>query len=101
MAEENKRAVFAWTPDIPPDPEFPEEAEMSDEEWERHMSAQMKALAAWWKAREAQQGYVTAGGNKYHTAGCRHLTATKRALPLSEAVKRYEPCKACRPPVLK
>ncbi len=45
--------------------------------------------------------YVTARGKKYHTASCRHLTATKRALPLSEAAKRYEPCKVCRPPVLK
>ncbi|MDZ4753338.1 MAG: thermonuclease family protein [Phycisphaerae bacterium] len=41
--------------------------------------------------------YVTTKGKKYHTATCRHLNASATAIPLDEAKKTREPCKACRP----
>jgi micrococcal nuclease len=43
--------------------------------------------------------YVTASGKKYHQAGCPHLAKSMRELTLAEAVKRYEPCSVCKPPV--
>lgn len=42
--------------------------------------------------------YVTGSGAKYHRQDCRHLGATVKALPLSEAKARYQPCKGCNPP---
>lgn len=45
--------------------------------------------------------YVTKTGAKYHRDGCRYLSRSKIAMSLKEAVKRFEPCKVCRPPVLK
>lgn len=44
--------------------------------------------------------YVTKSGTKYHREGCQYLTKSARAIPLKEAVKRYEPCSRCKPPVL-
>jgi len=41
--------------------------------------------------------YVTTNGKKYHTANCRHLNASAKAMPLVDAKKTHEPCKACRP----
>jgi micrococcal nuclease len=41
--------------------------------------------------------FVTTNGKKYHTATCRHLNASATAIPLEEAKKTREPCKACRP----
>jgi hypothetical protein len=54
-------------------------------------------------AAEAADGahvtvYVTKSGTKYHRRGCAYLTSSARPIPLSEAVKRYEPCKHCNPP---
>lgn len=42
--------------------------------------------------------YVTDTGSKYHRAGCRHLDASKAAIPLSRAKSAYKPCKVCHPP---
>ncbi len=42
--------------------------------------------------------YVTAKGKKYHVDGCRFLKRGKTAIPLSEAVESYKPCKVCKPP---
>jgi len=42
--------------------------------------------------------YVTRRGRKYHRADCVYVRKGGRALPLSEARKRYEPCKICKPP---
>jgi endonuclease YncB( thermonuclease family) len=42
--------------------------------------------------------YVTTNGRKYHREDCQYLTKGKHAIPLSEAVKRYEPCSKCHPP---
>lgn len=42
--------------------------------------------------------YVTDSGGKYHREGCRFLKKSKRAIPLSQAVGSYEPCKVCHPP---
>ena len=48
----------------------------------------------------AQAGtvYVTKTGTKYHRAGCRHLTDSARAIPLTEAMRSLQPCKNCKPP---
>jgi len=42
--------------------------------------------------------YVTKSGRKYHRAGCQYLSKSAQAIPLAEAVKRYEPCSRCKPP---
>ncbi len=43
--------------------------------------------------------YVTNTGEKYHTANCRYLNESKRAIKLSEAkAQGYIPCKVCKPP---
>jgi endonuclease YncB( thermonuclease family) len=42
--------------------------------------------------------FVTANGTKYHRAGCRFLGKNAIAMSLSEARKRYQPCRACKPP---
>ena len=42
--------------------------------------------------------YITDSGSKYHREGCRHLTKSKIAIALSDAVARgYTPCKVCKP----
>jgi len=44
--------------------------------------------------------YATDSGTKYHRAGCRAL---KSALPvrLKDAVRKYEPCRLCKPPTMR
>jgi hypothetical protein len=44
--------------------------------------------------------YITKTGEKYHRDGCRYLSRSRIPMPLKEAVKRFEPCKVCRPPLL-
>jgi len=44
--------------------------------------------------------YVTKTGSKYHSAGCRSLAKSAIPMRLSEAARRYDPCKVCRPPTL-
>lgn len=40
--------------------------------------------------------YVTASGTKYHRDGCSHLSDTKEAIALSEALRMgYTPCADC------
>ncbi len=41
--------------------------------------------------------YVTNSGKKYHREGCRSLKKSKIAIPLSQAVGKYSPCKVCKP----
>ena len=43
--------------------------------------------------------YVTRTGQKYHRDGCRYLRQSRIAMALSEAAKRFDPCKVCKPPV--
>jgi hypothetical protein len=45
--------------------------------------------------------YVTRTGAKYHRDGCRYLSRSKTPMSLKEAAKRFEPCKVCKPPLLK
>ena len=54
---------------------------------------------------EAQQDpakitvYITRTGEKYHRDGCRHLSRSKIATTLKEAVARgYGACSVCKPP---
>lgn len=42
--------------------------------------------------------YVTNSGSKYHEFNCRHLKESKIEIPLSDAIKNYEPCGTCKPP---
>lgn len=42
--------------------------------------------------------YVTKTGAKYHRDGCRYLRSSKIEMALSEAKRRFDPCKVCRPP---
>jgi len=44
--------------------------------------------------------YVTKTGEKYHTEQCSSLKKSKIAISLEKAVKSYQPCKLCNPPVL-
>lgn len=41
--------------------------------------------------------YVTTNDTNCHRPDCRHLDASAKAVPLEEAKKTREPCKACRP----
>ncbi len=43
--------------------------------------------------------YVTRTGHRYHRATCRFLRTSRQPLPLSEAEKKYTPCRVCHPPV--
>jgi hypothetical protein len=46
----------------------------------------------------AQTVYITRTGAKYHRDGCRYLSQSKIAIPLSEAKRNgYTPCKVCTP----
>ena len=46
----------------------------------------------------AQTVYITKTGEKYHTGSCRHLSQSKIAIELKDALEQnYEPCKVCRP----
>ncbi|MFC1499974.1 thermonuclease family protein [Candidatus Zixiibacteriota bacterium] len=42
--------------------------------------------------------YITRTGTKYHLTGCHHLKHSSIPISLSETLKRYEPCSACKPP---
>lgn len=42
--------------------------------------------------------YITRTGKKYHMDGCRYLSKSKIAIPLSEAKNYYGACSVCRPP---
>lgn len=41
--------------------------------------------------------YITRSGGKYHLPGCHYLGANKIPLPISEAVRHFEPCSICFP----
>ena len=41
--------------------------------------------------------YITETGEKYHNSGCRYLSKSKIAIPLSRAQSAYSPCRVCRP----
>ncbi len=44
--------------------------------------------------------YVTANGKKYHIESCGTLKGNKNKISLDKAIsEKYEPCKACKPPV--
>jgi hypothetical protein len=45
--------------------------------------------------------YVTRTGAKYHRDGCRYLSHSKIPMSLTEASKRFAPCKVCRPPMVR
>lgn len=49
----------------------------------------------------AQKVYVTKTGTKYHRAGCKYLKSSSIEVELKDIADRYEPCKVCKPPVLK
>lgn len=42
--------------------------------------------------------YITKSGTKYHAGGCRYLSKSKIAIPLSRAKAGYSPCSVCGPP---
>lgn len=39
--------------------------------------------------------FITRTGEKYHTAGCRHLRKSAIPMKLSDAGGRYAPCSTC------
>jgi competence protein ComEC len=41
--------------------------------------------------------YVTDTGHKYHREKCRYLKQSSNKITLSEAKKKYTPCKVCKP----
>jgi micrococcal nuclease len=43
--------------------------------------------------------YVTRTGTKYHRAECRLVARSSTAIPLTDAVKKYQPCAICKPQV--
>lgn len=45
--------------------------------------------------------FVTRTGAKYHRDGCRYLSRSRIPMSLNEAARRFEPCKVCKPPVLR
>ena len=49
---------------------------------------------------QSQTVYVTKTGAKYHRATCSSLRYSKIAISLSDAARRYQPCKVCKPPTL-
>ena len=49
---------------------------------------------------QSETVYVTRTGEKYHRGSCRYLSRSKIPMPLTDAVKLYEPCSVCRPPAL-
>ncbi len=44
--------------------------------------------------------YVTETGSRYHTFNCQHLSTSKISIRLADAVKKYQPCSMCKPPIL-
>ncbi len=48
--------------------------------------------------RQETTVYITRTGERYHRAGCRHLSRSSAPLSLSDAVMRgYTACRTCRP----
>ncbi len=43
----------------------------------------------------SQTVYITATGQKYHSAGCRYLSKSRIPISLDEAAMRYSPCSVC------
>ena len=41
--------------------------------------------------------YITKTGKKYHRGTCRYLKKSKIAISRKKAMKRYQPCKVCKP----
>ena len=41
--------------------------------------------------------YITKTGKKYHRGNCRYLRKSKIAISRKKAMKRYKPCKVCKP----
>ena len=41
--------------------------------------------------------YITKTGKKYHRSTCRYLKKSKIAISRKKAMKRYKPCKVCKP----
>ena len=41
--------------------------------------------------------YITKTGKKYHRGTCRYLKKSKIAISRKNAMKRYQPCKVCKP----
>ena len=41
--------------------------------------------------------YITKTGKKYHRGNCRYLKKSKIAISRKKAMKRYQPCKVCKP----
>lgn len=42
--------------------------------------------------------YITRTGTKYHRGSCQFLAKSKKPIALSEAKRKYNPCKVCNPP---
>jgi hypothetical protein len=49
-------------------------------------------------AGSAAMYYVNPGGDAYHRAGCKFVTAEASALPLAQAASGRRPCRTCQPP---
>src|SRR4051812_7956443 len=43
--------------------------------------------------------YVTKSGTKYRRATCSSLRYSKIPMLLADAIKQYQPCKICKPPI--
>jgi hypothetical protein len=43
--------------------------------------------------------YTQPGDNKYHTANCPKLGASRSAVTLDQAGRKYWPCPVCKPPI--
>lgn len=42
--------------------------------------------------------YITDTGKMYHLGNCRHVSKSKKPIPLSQAKRSYQPCSQCKPP---
>jgi hypothetical protein len=49
-------------------------------------------------ATPAGEVFVTENGEKYHAAGCQHLSKSKIAIALVSARRSHTPCSKCAPP---
>ena len=49
------------------------------------------------KVDARQLVYLTPSGSRYHTSGCRFVSASSRSMPLAEAKGQYQPCRVCKP----
>jgi hypothetical protein len=52
-------------------------------------------------AQTTQTVYVTKTGSKYHRSGCSSLRRSSLPMSLDSAAVKYQPCKICKPPLLK